>query len=34
MVIDFTDMGMVGMLADKHASIMENGNPTPFRLGV
>jgi NAD(P)-dependent dehydrogenase (short-subunit alcohol dehydrogenase family) len=24
----FTDMGMVGLLADKHASILENRNPT------
>jgi NAD(P)-dependent dehydrogenase (short-subunit alcohol dehydrogenase family) len=30
----FTDMGMVGMLADKHASIMENRNPTLLRRGV
>ena len=28
----FTDMGMVAMLEDKHASIMENRNPAPFTL--
>ena len=25
----FTDMSMVGLLADQHASIIENRNPTP-----
>lgn len=28
----FTDMGMVGMLADKHDSILENRNPTVMGL--
>lgn len=28
----FTDMGMVAMLEDKHASIMENRNP--FTLAI
>jgi len=28
----FTDMGMVAMLEDKHASIMENRNPSVFGL--
>lgn len=28
----FTDMGMVAMLEDKHASILENRNPTVFGL--
>lgn len=28
----FTDLGMVAMLADKHASIMENRNPMAFGL--
>lgn len=29
----FTDMGMVHLLADKHASIMENRNPVVFGIG-
>jgi len=28
----FTDLGMVAMLEDKHASIMENRNPVPVNL--
>ena len=28
----FTDLDMVAMLEDKHASILENRNPVPFNL--
>ena len=28
----FTDLGMVSMLEDKHASIIENRNPVPLNL--